>query len=95
MFDWLFGPSKLPKLPEETPKPLPLWSVMPSEQNFGLEKVKVSATSDGAVELDLNGYKVVVPPGLRHGFLDKVRTAVQMADVADPSHDQLNSAITK
>lgn len=60
-----------------------------------IDTFKASAETDGAVTLDFNGYKITVHPGARHILLNKIRTAVQMADVADPDNDQLNTALTK
>lgn len=89
MFDW-FKPAKLP-----TPPSQDLWKMdVPAPmKNFGMDKVVMTATTDGAVKLDLDGYVITVPGASRHEFLEKIQKAVQMADVADPDNEPLNKVL--
>lgn len=61
------------------------------KEDFSLDKLVVSAETDGSVKIDINGaYYVTVPGVLRHQFLEKLQKAVDMADVADPDNEPLN-----
>ena len=89
MFDW-FKPAKLPP-----PQSQDLWKMdVPAPmKSFGMDKVVMTAATDGAVKLDLDGYAITIPAGARHEFLEKLQKAVQMADVADPDNEPLNKVL--
>lgn len=82
-FDWFFE-SK----PIELPKHEDLWKSTPMDNNFSLDKLVVTATTDGAIKIDINGgMMLTIPAESRHLFLAKMQKAVDMADVADPDND--------
>ena len=91
MFDWL-KPTKLPKFPKQEDT----WKTMtdPSSNSFDFEKLEVTATTDGAIKVNMNGTVLTVHGDQRHKFLEKIQKAVQMADIADPDNEPLNKVLT-
>lgn len=89
-FDIFFAADPVLKVPE------PLWTTpVNTDRSFNIEALKVSAESDGTIKVDIDGTTLTIGPTVRHAFLDKIRKAVQMADVADPDNDQLNGELTR
>ena len=89
MFDWF--KSK----PIELPKQEDTWKTVsaPMNGNFDFDKLIVTATTDGAIRVDMNGTVLTVHGDTRHRFLEKIQKAVQMADVADPDNEPLNKVL--
>jgi len=91
MFDW-FKPTKLPELPKQEDT----WKTTnnPMSGNFDFDKLVVTATTDGAIKVDMNGTILTIGSTSRHKFLEKIQKAVQMADIADPGNEPLNRVLT-
>lgn len=58
-----------------------------------IQEFTALATTTGVVLIEINGALIAIAPKTRHLILDQIRTAVQMADLADPDNDQLNKAL--
>ena len=82
---WRTNPVKLADIPTmttTTTKTRPS-----SETSILTEDVEMSATIDGSINIKIGVASLIIAPGFRHEFLEKLKQAVRMADVADPKNE--------
>lgn len=92
MFDWFY---KTPKILPTYTEPDTTWTTKETSlSNFSLDKLVITATTDGAVKIDFNGtFALTIPPSGRHEFLEKIQKAINMADIADPDNEPLTKVL--
>lgn len=95
LFDWFYGGATTKDILPEVPPPAWSGPIVNSGTNISLDKIRAYAESNGAIVIDIAGTVITIPPAARHLILERIKIAVQMADVADPDNDILNSAMRR